>query len=147
VTFVEGQRRFLIRRDGWVQPLLFVVGLVRDSNSYVAVEGDRLRVRFGWFFNQTFALSEIEGAEAASWPWYGGLGWRLNLVGVVGLMGSLAGVVMIRFRKRRRMGGILPLIKFPCDRLAVSVREPDDLIAELTLPGGAETSNSYPQTP
>ena len=81
MTFVEGRRRFLIRREAWLQPLLFIVGMVRDSNSYVAVEEELLRMRFGWFFNQTFALSEIEGIEAMRWPWYYGLGWRRTLLG------------------------------------------------------------------
>lgn len=131
MTFVDGQRRFLIRRDGWLQPLLFMVGLTRDSNSYVAIEGDRLRVRFGWFFNQTFALSDIERAEAMRWPWYYGLGWRANLVGLVGLVASMQGVVAIRFRERQRVGGIVPFFKLRCDRLAVSLREPEDFIAAL----------------
>lgn len=121
----------MIRRDGWLQPLLFMVGLTRDSNSYVAIEGDRLRVRFGWFFNQTFALSDIERAEAMRWPWYYGLGWRANLVGLVGLVASMQGVVAIRFRERQRVGGIVPFFKLRCDRLAVSLREPEDFIAAL----------------
>jgi len=132
VTFVDGQRRFLIRRDGWVQPLLFLVGAVRDSNSYVAIEGDRLRVRFGWLFNQTFALSDIEGAEPMRWPWYGGLGWRTDLRGLVALVASYRGVVAIRFRERQRVRGIIPFVKLRCDRLAVSLREPDELIAALS---------------
>ncbi len=131
MTFVEGQRRYLIRRAGWLQPLLFLVGLVRDSNSYVAVEGDRLRVRFGWFFNQTFDVSDIAGAETMRWPWYYGLGWRSNLVGLIGLVASMQGVVAIRFRQRQRVGGIVPFFKLRCDRLAVSLREPEDLIAAL----------------
>jgi hypothetical protein len=131
VTFVEGRRRFLIRRDRWVQPLLFIVGLVRDSNSYVAVEGDRLRVRFGWFFNQAFALDVVEGAEPMRWPWYGGLGWRSDLSGTVAAIASYRGVVAVRFKERQRVGGIIPFVKLRCDRLVVSVREPEELIAAL----------------
>jgi hypothetical protein len=131
MTFVDGQRRFLIRRDAWLQPLLFLLGTVRDSNSYVVVEGNGLRVRFGWLFNQTFALSDIESAEPMSWPWYGGLGWRGDLRGLVGLIGSLRGVIVIRFRERQRVSGIVPFLKLRCDRLAVSVREPEELIAVL----------------
>ena len=131
MTFVEGRRRFLLRRDGWIQPLLFLVGLVRDSNSYVAVEGDRLRVRFGWLFNQTFALNDIEAVETANWPWYLGLGWRWNPAGMAGLIGSLRGVVVIRFRERQRVGGILPFVKLSCDRVAVSLREPEDFAGEV----------------
>ena len=140
MTFVEGQRRFLIRREAWLQPLLFIVGLVRDSNSYVAVEGELLRVRFGWFFNQTFALSEIEGIEAMRWPWYYGLGWRSNLAGLAGVVASMRGVVVIRFRQRQRVGGIVPLVKLRCDRLAVSLREPEDLMAALRRAAGAPGS-------
>lgn len=131
MTFVDGQRRYLLRRERWLQPLLFLVGMAREANSYVAIEGDLLRVRYGWFFNQTFPLSEIEDAEPMRWPWYYGLGWRANLRGLVGVVASLQGVVAIRFRKRQRVGGILPFIKLPCDRLAVSVREPEELIAEI----------------
>ena len=127
---VEGLR-FLIRRDGWVQPLLFLVGLVRDSNSYVAFEGDRVRVRFGWFFNQTFALSDIDGVEPMRWPWYYGLGWRTNLTSLVGVVASRRGVVALRFRSRQRVGGILPFFKLGCVRLAVSLREPDEFFKAL----------------
>lgn len=132
MTFVDGQRRFLIRRDAWLQPLLFLVGAARDSNSYVAIEGERLRVRFGWFFNQSFALSDIEGAGPMRWPWYYGLGWRANLVGDVAVVASYRGVVAIRFRERQRVGGIVPFVKLRCDRLAVSLREPEALIAALS---------------
>ncbi|HEU0073052.1 MAG TPA: hypothetical protein VFS30_03505 [Dehalococcoidia bacterium] len=135
MTFVDGQRRFLIRRDGWLQPLVFLVGLARDSNSYVAIEGDRLRVRFGWFFNQTFALGDIEAAETMRWPWYYGLGWRANLAGLIGVVASLRGVVGIRLRERQRVGGIVPFVRLGCDRLAVSLREPEDFIAALRRAG------------
>ena len=123
-----------------MQPLLFIVGLVRDSNSYVAVEGELLRVRFGWFFNQTFALSEIEGIEAMRWPWYYGLGWRSNLAWLAGVVASMRGVVVIRFRQRQRVGGIVPFVKLRCDRLALSLREPDDLVAALRRVAGAPGS-------
>ena len=89
MTFVDGQRRFLIRRDAWLQPLLFLVGAVRDSNSYVAFEGDRVRVRFGWLFNQTFALSDIEAVEPMRWPWYTGWAGVATCRGLVGLVASL----------------------------------------------------------
>jgi hypothetical protein len=131
VTFVDGQRRFLIRRDGWVQPLLWLVGLVGDSNSYAAIEGEQLRVRFGWFFNHTCALGDIEGVEAISWAWYRGLGWRASFSGLAGVVGSYRGVVAIRFRRRQRIGGIVPFVKLSCDRLALSLHEPEEFIAAL----------------
>ncbi len=125
------EQRFLIRREGWVQPLLFLVGLVRDSNSYVTIERDRVRVRFGWFFNQTFALNDIDGVEPMRWPWYYGLGWRTNFTGLVGVVASTNGVVVLRFRQPQRVGGIVLFLKLGCNRLAASLREPDEFIEAL----------------
>lgn len=125
-------RRYSIRRYGWLQPLLLLVGAARDSNSYAAIEGDALRVRFGWFFNETFPLSGIESVAMGRWPWYYGLGWRSNLFGLVGIVGSYSGVVEIRFKQRQRVSGILPFVKLGCDRLMVSLDEPDDFIEALS---------------
>ncbi len=127
-----GSRRFTIRRSGWLQPLLLLVGAARDANSYVAIEGEALRVRFGWCFNETFPLSGIESVAMGRWPWYYGLGWRSNLVGMVGIVGSYSGVVEIRFKQRQRVAGILPFFKLGCDRLMVSLNEPDDFIEALS---------------
>jgi hypothetical protein len=126
-----GALRFYIRRSWWLQPLLFLIGLTRDANSYAALEGPLLRVRFGWFFNQAFPLSAVASVEQIRWPWIYGLGWRTNFVGLVGLVASMDGVVQVRFRDRQRAGGILPFIKLPCDRLAISLRDPEGFILEV----------------
>jgi hypothetical protein len=123
--------RFLIRRAWWLRPLLFLVGFTRDSNSYVSIEGEELRVRFGWFFNQRIPLAQIESVGPMRWPWYYGLGWRANLVGLIGLVASFQGVVQVRLKERRKIGGILPFVKLPCDRLAVSLDEPEAFMAVL----------------
>jgi hypothetical protein len=123
--------RFLIRRAWWLRPLLFLVGFTRDSNSYVSIEGEELRVRFGWFFNQRIPLAQIESVGPMRWPWYYGLGWRANLVGLIGLVASFQGVVQVRLKERRKIGGILPFVKLPCDRLAVSLDEPEAFMAML----------------
>ena len=123
--------RFLIRRAWLLRPLLFLVGFTRDSNSYAAVEGDELRVRFGWFFNQRVPLAAVESVGPMRWPWYYGLGWRANLAGLIGLVASFEGVVEVRLKERRRVGGILPFIKLPCDRLAVSLEQPEAFMKEL----------------
>ncbi len=85
-------------------------------------------MRFGWLFNQSFPLTAIESVAHGRWPWYYGLGWRSNLVGMVGIVGSYRGVVEIRFKQRQRVSGILPFFKLGCDRLMVSLNEPDDFI-------------------
>jgi hypothetical protein len=125
--------RFIIRRAWWLRPLLFLVGLTRDSNSYAAIEAKELRVRFGWFFNQTFPLADVESVTPMRWPWYYGLGWRANLAGLVGVVASFEGVVEVRFKRRFRVGGLLPLVKLPCDRMAISLEQPDEFMAALRL--------------
>jgi hypothetical protein len=123
--------RFIIRRTLILRPLLLLIGFTRDANSYLTVEGYRLRARFGWFFNNVFSLADIESIEPSRWPWYGGLGWRSNLAGLVALVGSYHGVVEIRFKRRQRISGVVPLVKLHCDRLVVSLEQPDEFILAL----------------
>ena len=122
---------FLIRRAWLLRPLLILVGFTRDSNSYSAIEGEELRIRFGWFFNQAVPLAEVASVAPMRWPWYYGLGWRANLAGLIGLVASFEGVVEVRLKQRRKVGGILPFVKLPCDRLAISLEQPDQFIAAL----------------
>ena len=123
---------FVIGRYGWLRPLLFLVGAAKDTNSYAAIDGDVLHVRFGWLFNQTFPLTAVESAGPGRWPWYYGLGWRTNLVGMVGLVGSYSGVVEIRFKQRQRVAGILPFVKLGCDSLMISLKKPNGFIEAVT---------------
>jgi hypothetical protein len=135
----DAARRYVIRRAWWIQPLVFLVGLVRDGNSYAAIEDGQLRVRCGWFFNQRFDLGLIESVEAISWPWYYGYGWRANFVGLVGVVANPRGVVAVRFRERQRVGGVLPLVKLPCDRLAISLEDPAGFMDSLEAHLGRST--------
>jgi hypothetical protein len=123
--------RFLIRRALLLVPLLWVVGFARDANSYLAIEGDHLRVRFGWHFNERFPIAAIESVAPTRWPWYYGLGWRGNFNGTIGLVASFQGVVEIRFREDMRVA-MLPFLMVRCDRLAVSLEEPEQFMAKLS---------------
>ena len=98
------------------------------GRSYLELTGDALVARFGWLFHHRFPLGDIEGAAKRSWPLLYGIGWRTNLLGVIGLIGSRAGVVEIRFRRRRWLWMLLPL---PFDRLAVSLKDPEAFLQAL----------------
>ncbi len=52
-----------------------------------------LHVRFGWLFDHRFPLSEVEAASPSHWPLWGGIGWRTNFSGTVGLIGTYVRVV------------------------------------------------------
>ena len=123
--------RFSIRRDPWWVPLLLLFGATSDR-SCVELADDRLVARFGWLFHHSFPLPDIEGAGPRSWPWLYGIGWRSNLVGVVGLIGSRANVVEVRLKRRRWVWMVLPL---SCNRLAISLEDPEAFLEALARVG------------
>lgn len=105
---------------------------MRDVNSYAAIEDGTLRVRFGWFFNNTFPLAAVGGARRERWPWVYGLGWRSNLAGFIGVVGSYSGGVVAWFKETQRVSGIVPFLKLRCDQLMLSLQEPQEFIKALS---------------
>jgi hypothetical protein len=125
---LNSNQRFAIRRDGWVRPVLWLFGAT-TSQSYLEVGPEALRAHYGWVFDKRFAYPEIEGVTTGRWPWWGGLGWRSNLVGRLGLIGSYSGIVDIRLRRRRWLWFVvLPL---SCKQLSVSLQDPQGFITAL----------------
>jgi hypothetical protein len=112
-------------------PLLLLFGGTRGG-SYVELADDRLVARFGWLFHHSFPLIDIEGAGRRSWPLLYGIGWRTNLIGVVGLVGSHQNVVEVRLKRRRWMWLLLPA---SINRLAVSLEDPEAFLEALAKVG------------
>ncbi len=77
---------------------LFGVG---SESAYVDLLQDKLMVRVGNLFNETFSLSELGRGERFSWPWFYGLGVRTDFQGLVGAVTSTQGVVAIRCCRKR----------------------------------------------
>ena len=127
--------RYSIRIDPWWRPLL-LVGAATADNSYVDVGEEAVEVQFG-LFHRTIPRSEIEGAEPKRWPVWMGVGWRTDLRGTFGLIGSYQGVVEIRLRTPLRVWGVLN-----CPKLAVSLEEPDRFLEELGAAPKRETAPS-----
>ena len=121
-------QRFLIRRERLTRALLLAVGLARDSNSYVEIDAGRLHMRFGWLFDCSFALTDVALVEERPGL---DLRWRTDTGGLIGVAGSYEGVVEVRLREIRRLSGRLPFIKVGCDRLAISLEEPEAFVAAL----------------
>jgi hypothetical protein len=125
---VTAAGRFAIRRDIWLRPLLFPFGGTA-GRSYVEVGPRVLHVRFGWLFDRTFALDEIATVRRGNWPWWGGLGWRSNLIGRIGLVASYGGIVDIELKRKRRIW--LAFLPLPCNRLTISLEEPDAFVSKV----------------
>jgi hypothetical protein len=117
-----------MRLDPVWRPLLLPLGGTQD-NSYAEVTADSLHLRFGFAFDRTIPRDEI--ASACRWQpaWWHGIGWRSNLRGRIGLLGSHDGVVEIRLKHRTRNWGV-----FPCDRVAVSLQDPEGFLKALEVP-------------
>lgn len=121
--------RYPMRVEAIWRPLLLAGGATRE-NSHVETSETEVRFRFGVLTDETVPRSEIAGAERMQWSWLGGVGWRLAWRGV-GLIGSRRDVVRVRLKSRRRVRILLPTL-FTVEWIAVSVREPEALIADLT---------------
>jgi len=120
-------QRFPMQLSPFWLPLLALFSAT-PSRSFVETDGNTLRVRFG-FFHHVFPCSDVKSARERNWPLLFGIGWRTNLVGLVGLIGSYRNVVEIRFRSRHRVNMLVPHLR--CDRLAISLKDPKTFLACL----------------
>jgi len=134
--------RFPIKIDRvWRAPVL--IGGATARNSFVDVTDKRVSFSYGLLFRRSLPKSEIVDAYTRDWPWWYGIGWRSDLRGVIGLVGSYENVVEVKLASRSRAWGV-----FPCDRIAVSVEDPAEFIAAVKGNGAAETqTTSETKTP
>lgn len=131
--------RFAIRIDPVWRPLLLLGGATRE-NSYVEVTEERVTFAFGLLFLRTFPRSEVAGVESRHWPLLMGIGWRSDLRGTIGLIGSYEGVVEVRLAHRTRAWWV-----FPCDRICVSLEDPNGFMGALSE--GPEPQAEAPPSP
>ncbi|MEX0786850.1 MAG: hypothetical protein WD939_09450 [Dehalococcoidia bacterium] len=117
--------KFGMRVDPWWRPLLLVGGST-PANSYAELNEVGLTISLGFLFNRTIARSDIESAEQISWPFWMGVGWRTNFRNQLGLIGSYQGVVEMKLKTPIRVLGLLN-----CDRVAISLEEPEAFLAAL----------------
>ncbi len=117
--------RFQMRIDRIWAPAVRLGGAT-SNNSYVDVTAEAVTFHFGYLFNHTESREDIREVKARRWPWWMGIGWRSNLRGLLGLVGSYRNVVEVNFDSRSRAWGILPM-----NRIAISVEDPEGLIEAL----------------
>jgi hypothetical protein len=125
-------KRFNMRIDPAWRPLVLVGGAIK-SNSYVDVTAEAVTFHFGYAFNHTEDRNDIYEIKPREWPWWAGIGWRTNLRGTVGIIGSYKGVVEVAFTGKSKAWGF-----FPLNRIAVSLEDPEGFIAELADRNGAD---------
>ena len=124
--------RFEMRIDPFWRPIIVPFGGT-DARSVAEIQDDgTLRVRFGFLFDHTFPLANIESASSARPPWWSGISWHTNFVGQIRLLGSHDGCVEIRFRDPATVNMLLPS---RCQRLILSLKLPKDFLAALAERG------------
>ncbi len=122
---------------------LFGVG---SESAYVDLLQDKLIVRAGNLFKETFSLSELGRGERFSWPWFYGLGVRTDFQGMVGAVTSTQGVVAIPLLQEKNL--FIPLLgplglQVPCKKLVFSLRDPDTFLANFNQ--GRPEANAGPK--
>lgn len=124
--------RFPIRIGTIWRPFMLFLGAT-PANSYVELEGDEIRLRFGLGFNQTIVRKNVIGAAERSWSFINGMG---VIAGgqVFGLIGSTGGVVELTLRDPVR----LRFVGYPWSvrRIAISLDNPQGFIHAVLAPTG-----------
>ena len=118
------EQRFPILFNPFVKPLLTLFGAT-PRRFFVKLQDEGLRVRFDWLFNHLFPYTSVERARRRKWPLLFGLGWRTNFPGLIGLIGSSRNVFEIEYR------GLHRVTPMPCQRLAISLQDPDSFLEAL----------------
>lgn len=114
--------------QGALRPLLTLFG-GRADRAFVEVYPDSVTFRFG-FFVEVIARSEIIDASAATWPWWGGIGWRLGPQ-CIALISARRNVVCVTLRDSRRTMLLFP---WRYRRLFISLADAEGFIAALREP-------------
>ena len=120
-------KRFPVLIKGRWLPLLIPFGVTQER-AFVQVGERELRVCFGPLFDYRFPLAEVETVAPRRWPLWAGIGPRVDFRGTVAFVGAYENTVEVRFKERQRMRMLVPV---PCERLIVSLEDPEALIAAL----------------
>jgi hypothetical protein len=94
---------------------------------FAEIEDGELHVRFGRWFDLRFPLEEVKEAGLSHWPLWAGIGPRY-LRGTVGLIGTYANTVEVRFKEPQPVRMLLPV---RCERLILSMEDPRAFMAAL----------------
>jgi hypothetical protein len=116
-----------MRVDPMWRPLVLIGGSTRE-NSYVEFDDKDVTFCFGVLFAHTVPRSQIKSIRRRDWPMWIGVGWRTDFFRTVGLIGSFENVVELELTEP------IQFWRFAhCSRLAISLEQPDEFIAALSV--------------
>ena len=118
--------RFRIKRSKYWQPLLLLFGATED-HAFLDVGPQWVVAQFGWKRIE-IPRENIERAEASSWPWWGGIGWRSDLRHMIGFIGAPSPILHLHFSPQPVS---LFAIRHNLTDLFLSVDDPAPIVREL----------------
>jgi hypothetical protein len=123
---------FTIRVDPWWWPLLLISGMLPSCQRYLALEGDDIRVRFGWLETR-FPRAHVVDARRIAGDWRWSIGWHVVFVGTKALIvnGSWANMVELRLNPALVSRSLIVPIRCTCIRL--SLDDPGGLLEALQV--------------
>lgn len=121
--------RYPIKRSSVWKWALLLIGAT-EARSYLDIGPERIVAQFGWKRIEV-PRQDVMRIEPASWPWWGGIGWRSDLRHSIGLIGALSPIVRIHIKPRP-----VTLLGIPhsLTDLYLSVNDPGPIVRELSGP-------------
>lgn len=110
-----------------LEPVMRTFGATPEV-CYAEIGNGVLEVSMGRWFFEKLPLDDVARVRRADWPWYGGLGVRLLGHGVVGVVGSLEGIVAVHFKTPQKIHAVVVV---ECTELRLSLEDPDGFIRAL----------------
>jgi hypothetical protein len=122
--------KFAVRIDWWCRPFMLFIWAT-PANSYVEIDGDEIRMRFGAGFDAPISRSNVVSAAPMRWSIIDGLG--VSAGGrIFGLIGSPSGVVELQLRET--VGLRFAGFPWTTRRIAISLEYPQGFIDAVTSP-------------
>jgi hypothetical protein len=122
-----------------LEPVMKMFG-AGPAVSFCDVDGGKLHVKMGVWFDESFPLAQIAQVAPSDWPWWGGLGVKLVHHGV-GVVGSTEGIVNVKFKSPQKARVIVTV---DATQLFLSLEDPEGFMKNLGEACGIGVS---PHTP
>jgi hypothetical protein len=126
-----------ITRNPILRPLLKMFN-VSAGNCHVDLDGGRMTVRMGRWFEESVPLEEIAAFGPSEWPAWGGYGIRLAPRNGVGVVASTKGVVHVALKRPQQMNAVI--ISINAERLWISLEDREGFLAALSGATGLRVS-------
>lgn len=120
---------FTISRTPTWRWLLALLGAT-EKRAKVRLDDDSMDVEFGPFHHR-IALADVSKVAVRDLPWWQySIGWRTNLNGSVGLLGSTSNVVQVSLSKPFK-AHLFAGVRVTCRELFVSLDAPDAFVTAV----------------